>query len=129
MYYIPTFHFNQLETSFWPVTCTATKIISNPRFSPNIKMKEFEKGPKFEHPKFVLRINLLRKCVYSYINFTAQEYNLMTWTDQRQKCNFKVHILLFLAQISRINVVRKNCLFVQSYTRLMYIFFSKQRFA
>ena len=86
-------------------------------------MKEFRKGPKFEHPKFVLRnkviINLLRKCVYSYINFTAQEYNLMTLTDQRQKCNFKVHILLFLAQISRINVVRKNCRFVQSYTRLM----------
>ena len=74
-------------------------------------MKEFGKGPKFEHPKFVLRnqviINLLRKYVYSYINFTAQEYNLMTWTDQRQNCNFKVHILLFLAQISRINVVRK----------------------
>ena len=65
----------------------------------------------------------MRKYVYSYINFTAQEYNLMTWTDQRQKCNFKVHILLFLAQISRINVVRKTCLFVQSYTRLMYYCF------
>ena len=39
-------------------------------------MKEFGKSPKFEHPNIVLRnqviINLLRKYVYSYINFTAQ---------------------------------------------------------
>ena len=48
-------------------------------------MKEFGKGPKFEHSNIVLRnqliINLLRKYVYSYINFTAQEYNLMSWMD------------------------------------------------
>ena len=75
-------------------------------------MKEFGKGPKFEHPKIFLRnqliINLLRNYVYSYINFTAQEYNLMSWTDQRQKYNFKVHILSFTATISRINTVRRN---------------------
>ena len=81
-------------------------------------MKEFGKGPKFEHSKIVLRnqliINLLRKYVYSYINFTAQEYNLMSWTDQRQKCNFRVHILSFTTRISRINAVRLNCHFAYS---------------
>ena len=48
-----------------------------PRFSPKINMKEFGKDPKFEHSKIVLRnqliINLLRKYVYSCINFMAQE--------------------------------------------------------